>query len=100
MKTTNAHWRPTVHDWSDRTPRKRGRMNPFRKRDDELYQEIASIKRMQIEILQGLTEILTLLRNPPKDPREELMRKNAEMLQQIDQALRRIRAVDRLKPGS
>ncbi len=75
-------------------------MNPFRKRDDELYQEIASIKRMQVEILQGLTEILTLLRNPPKDPREELIRKNAETLQQIDQALKRIRAVDRLKPGS
>ncbi len=75
-------------------------MNPFRKHDDELYQEIASIKRMQVEILQGLTEILTLLRNPPKDTREELMRKNAEMLQQIDQALKRIRAVDKLKPGS
>ncbi len=74
-------------------------MNIFR-RDDHMAEEIASLKRMQIEILQGLTEILDVLRNPPKDPREELMRKNAEMLQQIDQALKRIRAVDKLKPGS
>ncbi len=64
------------------------------------HQELLLMNRTQLEILKQQSEILDLLKAQQPDPREEMMRKNTEMIAQIDQMLKRIRAVDKLKPGS
>jgi len=66
----------------------------------EIVQAVHQINLRQSEILTQQSEILDLQKAQQPDPHEEMMRKNTEMIAQIDQMLKRIRAVDKLKPGS
>lgn len=79
-----------------------------RKRDDleanevtdilGLHQETLQINRTQLEILKQQSEILDLLKDPPKNAREETLRENAELLKQTNALMRQIKALDKLKP--
>jgi len=66
----------------------------------ELVKDVHEIVQAVHQINLRQSEILDLQKAQQPDPREEMMRKNTEMIAQIDQMLKRIRAVDKLKPGS